>query len=114
MSGQVSGQDVDVQAVQDDAVDSGVAHGDVLLAFTDAVMARDADAIVKTRDVVREKLGDEGVVDASAIILAFNIVDRIADSTGIPIDEGFAKDLRYQVGSELGMDHLKPEERAAR
>jgi hypothetical protein len=43
-----------------------------------------------------------------------NVVDRIADSTGIPIDEGFVRDMRYQVGSELGMDHLTPEERAAR
>ena len=44
----------------------------------------------------------------------FNIVDRIADATGIPIDEGFARDIRYQIGNELGMDEFKPEERAAR
>lgn len=110
----MSEQSVDVLAVQNVEVDSGVEHGKALLGFTDAVMARDADAIVATRDALREKIGDAGVVDSSAIIAAFNIVDRIADATGIPIDDNFTRELRYAVGSELGMDHLTPEERAAR
>ncbi len=110
----MSGQAIDVEAVRGESVDSGVAHGEVLLAFTDAVMANDADAIATTREKLRAAVGDAGVVDTSAIILTFNVVDRIADSTGIPIDDGFVRDLRYQVGSELGMDHLTPEERAAR
>ena len=70
--------------MQDGAIDSGVEHGEVLVAFTDAVMARDAEAIERTREQLRGRLGDEGVVDASAVILMFNVVDRIADSTGIP------------------------------
>jgi len=44
----------------------------------------------------------------------FNVVDRVADSTGIPIDEGFTRDMRYEIGAELGMSHLAPEERASR
>jgi len=100
--------------VQDGAIDSGVEHGEVLVAFTDAVMARDAEAIERTREQLRGRLGDEGVVDASAVILMFNVVDRIADSTGIPIDKGFMRDTRYQIGHELGMDDLTPEARTAR
>ena len=44
----------------------------------------------------------------------FNVADRVADTTGIPIDEGMPYDMLYAVGSELGMDHLAPEKRAAR
>ena len=44
----------------------------------------------------------------------FNVVDRVADATGIAIDEGVTHHMRYAVGSELGMDHLAPEKRAAR
>ena len=44
----------------------------------------------------------------------FNVADRVADTTGIPIDEGMTHDMRYAVGSELGMDHLAPEKRTAR
>jgi hypothetical protein len=91
-----------------------VDHGFELLAFTDAVMARDASAIEKTRDAVKEKLGDDGVVDAAAVMTMFNVVDRIADATGIPIDDSFTRDMRYAIGSELGMDHLSPEERSSR
>ncbi len=109
----MSGSDVELQAVNDAEIDSGVAHGAELLAFSDAVMKRDADAIVKTRDAVHRALGDAGVVEASAVIMMFNVVDRIADATGIPIDE-VTREMRYQIGSELEMDHLTPEERAAR
>ena len=49
---------------------------------------------------------------SAAVITMFNVVDRVADATGIPIDEGFTRDVRYAVGAELGMSHLAPEERA--
>jgi hypothetical protein len=77
-------------------------------------MSRDAAATETTRTALEAALGAEGVVDTAAVITMFNVVDRIADATGIPIDEGFTRDLRYQIGSELGMDHLTPERRAGR
>ena len=110
----MSGTEVDLAAVIDGSVESGVAFGVELLAYTDAVMSRDAEAIVKTRNDLGAKVGVEGVVDTAAVISMFNVVDRIADATGIPIDEGFIKDMRYSVGTELGMDHLTPEKRASR
>ena len=85
--------------------------------YVDAVMAVDGeaiDAIAKTRDRLEDKLGAAGVTDTAAVITMFNVVDRVADATGIPIDEGFTRDLRYEIGSELGMEHLTPEERAKR
>ena len=114
MSGQTVGSEIDIKAVNDAHVDSGVALGVELLAFTDAVMQGGAAAIANTRAAVHAEIGDAGVVDASAVIMMFNVVDRVADATGIPIDEEIAHDERYQIGSELGMDHLTPEERAAR
>lgn len=77
-------------------------------------MKRDADAIVRTLDVLCEQIGAEEVVEVSGVIPMFNVVDRVADSTGISIDEGMTHDLRHQVGGELGMKHLASEERAAR
>ncbi len=100
--------------MNDRSVDSGVAFGAELLAFTDAVMEREPEAIAKTRDVIEAKLGAEAVTDTAAVITMFNVVDRIADATGIPIDDGFTRDMRYAIGNELGMGHLTPEERASR
>jgi hypothetical protein len=110
----MNGTTVDVSAVKDGEADSGVEFGAELLAFSDAVMARNTAAIETTRDSVAEALGADGVVDTAAVIAMFNVVDRIADATGIPIDDGFTHDLRYAIGSELEMDHLTPEERASR
>lgn len=110
----MSGSVIDLAAVNGGDVDSGVVFGAELLAYTDAVMSREASAIAKTRDAVEAKLGLEGVTDTAAVITMFNVVDRVADATGIPIDDGMTRDMRYAIGSELGMGHLTPEQRASR
>ena len=114
MSGQIAGAEVDLAAVADTSVDSGVKHGATLIAFTDAVMARDPDAIGRSREALATEMGPAAVVEAAGVMLMFNVVDRVADATGIPIDEGGAHDLRYAIGSELGMAGQAPEARAAR
>ena len=35
-------------------------------------------------------MGDAALVDAAAIVATFNAIDRVADSTGIPIEDGKA------------------------
>ena len=84
------------------------------MAFTDAVMACDAETISSTRKAIEATIGADAVADTAAVIAMFNVVDRIADATGIPIDDGFTRDMRYAIGSELGMEHLTPEKRASR
>lgn len=110
----MSGTAVNIAAINENSVDSGVSFGAELLAFTDAVISRDKSEIAATSEAVAKHLGPEGVVDAAGIMTMFNVVDRVADATGIPIDEGPISDMRYGIGSELGMDHLAPEERSSR
>jgi len=66
--------------------DAGVAHGARLVAFAEAVMADDLPVRERERHALRAVLSDECFVDAAAIVAAFNVVDRIADATGIPLD----------------------------
>lgn len=110
----MTGTEIELGSVADGKGTGGVAHGDVLIAFTDAVMANEPEAMARTRDAVTAALGEQAVADAAGVIAMFNIVDRVADATGIPIDEGGTHDLRYAIGSELGMDGQTPEARAAR
>src|SRR3954453_10705489 len=87
-SSQMTGSDVDLAAVNGaGAVGAGVTHGERLLAFTEAVMADDEDRLARERDALRAVLSDECFVDTAAIIAAFNVVDRVADATGIPLDD---------------------------
>ncbi len=80
--------DVDLRAVNGAADgDVGVAHGVELVAFVDAVMADDEALLDGAREALRKAVSPEAFVDACAVLGAFNIVDRIADATGLPLDE---------------------------
>ena len=103
MSGQVQGKEVNLDAVNGAAVsDSVVAHEDLLVAFTDAAMGADDALLADKRAELKNALSPAAFVDACATIGAFNVVDRIADATGIPLDEGFAE-LSENVRSELDL-----------
>jgi hypothetical protein len=84
----VNGSEVDLSAVNGERPgDGGVAHGARLVAFTEAVMGEDDQALARERAALRQVLSPAEFVDVCAVIAAFNVVDRIADSTGIPLDE---------------------------
>ena len=77
-----------MQALRDNdaAADSGVAHAEALLTWTDAAISRDEEATAKTRQRVVDEMGAEAAVDTAAIIGNFERMTRIADGTGIPLD----------------------------
>jgi len=80
--------------------DGGVAHGARLLAFTDAVMGADDGALARERRALCTVLSGDAFVDTCAVVGAFNVFDRIADATGIPLDAGLAAssgDLRVEL-----------------
>lgn len=89
MSSHANGLDVDLDAVLDlnRVGDVGIPAGAVLLAFTDAVERDDPD-VGAAREALRAVVGDEGVVEAAATIAAFNGLVRVADGTGIRLDDG--------------------------
>lgn len=94
---------VDLTAVNGGAAgDGGVAHGVRLLAFTEAVMRDDAPELERERRQLRAVLDPEAFVDVAAVIGSFNVVDRIADATGIPLDEALGV-ASGEVRRELGL-----------
>jgi hypothetical protein len=76
-----------------------------LLAFTDAVMGNDDSALERTRADLRAVLTPEAFVDVAATIAAFNVVDRIADATGIPLDAMMVP-FSAEVRSELHLERF--------
>lgn len=85
--------------------DGGVTHGARLIAFTDAVMGADDGALERERRALRAVLSDEAFVDTCAVVGAFNVVDRIADATGIPLDAGMAA-MSTEVRKELDLERF--------
>jgi hypothetical protein len=84
----VNGATVDLAAVNGESRgDVGIAHAAELLAFTDAVIRGDDAALARTRAALRAVISPEAYVEVAAIIAAFNVVDRVADAIGIPLDD---------------------------
>lgn len=64
-------------------------------------MADDGERMASERRALIDLLGDEAFVDVVATIAAFNVVDRVADATGIPLDplmRAMSADVRQELG----------------
>jgi hypothetical protein len=55
--------------------------------------------------LVRDTFGDGGLVDAAAIVAIFNAVVRIADATGIPLEETKAE-ASIDIRTSLKIDEF--------
>ena len=87
-SGEHNGQAIDLDAVIGAADgDGGIPGGDLLVAFAEAVVGEDAQALADARRAVLDTLGEQALVDSCGVAATFNAIDRVADATGIPIDE---------------------------
>lgn len=73
-----------------------------LLRFTNAVQLGDHD-ITAAREALEGEIGERAAMDAAATIAIFNGLVRVADGTGIELDEGvFAASA--DVRATLGLD----------
>lgn len=81
------GETVDLRAVIESGHDSGVAHGEALIAFAEAIVGRDPAAVARARQRLADDMGVAAMVDAAAVASNFERMVRIADGTGIPLGE---------------------------
>lgn len=83
----IDGAAADDDPGEDAGGDFGVAAGDVLVAFADAVIGGDAAQLDGARHALIEALGDAALSDSAAVVALFNGIDRVADATGQPLDD---------------------------
>ncbi len=105
-SGEISGTEIDMSAVNGNVTRDGIPHAAELVSFTEAVMRNDDRALDQARAELRVVLSDEEFLDTCAVIAAFNVVDRIADSTGIPLDD-LMKDATAEMRAELDLGRFR-------
>lgn len=98
-----AGQEINLQSVVDGSVPSGVPHGQLLSDFTEAVLGDDDDRLSRVRDALANTLGTEALVDAAGAVASFNAVVKVADGSGIVVDD-FRKDLANGIRDELRLD----------
>jgi len=92
--------------------DGGIPHGRLLVRFADAVLQGSDDELGVERDKLSATLGAEALVDAAAIVAIFSCNVRVADASGVPIDEANAE-ARERIGERVGIARYQDREAAA-
>ncbi len=105
VSSKVEGQEANLEAVvQGRDAHSGVAAEQELLALVEATVGdRPSQTLAKSRTDLADKLGEESLIDAAAVIGNFQRMTRIADGTGIPLDDMVAA-LSFDLREDLGLN----------
>ena len=99
---------LDPRAITDPEVDPLVPGGSALVAFVDAALSDDAEAVVSARDKLQAELGPAALVDAAGVLGNFEMMNRIADATGTPVGKGaLARTAEWRKA--IGIDRLFPE-----
>jgi hypothetical protein len=101
-SGQHAGQTYDDRFAIDAETDSGVSHARLLLDFAEACVARSVE-LSGRREALRKTLGEAALVDAAATIAIFQAVVKVADATGIPLEDAKAE-ISAEFRAELGLN----------
>lgn len=106
LSGKHTGDEYALEAaIGADPGGGGVPHGDLLNRYAEAVCAHDAGATEQTRQEIVNELGEAALVDCAAVIAAFNGYPRVADATGIPLED-YKVEVTEAIRSALGLDSL--------
>jgi hypothetical protein len=90
-------------ALEGDGSQVGVPHGALLVEFGEAMLGSDEDRRTLARNALFEAMGPAALVDAAATVASFNAVVKLADGSGIPLEEFKARgtaDLREELGLE--------------
>ena len=97
---------MDVRALADPALESGVPNGRALLDFASAAVGGDDAELARSREALRSEMGDSGVADAAAVASNFERMVRIADSTGIELGD-WMETFTAGVRTDLALERLR-------
>jgi hypothetical protein len=109
VSGHDTGQEYDLNSVMaegDDLLPPDITDGALMQNFIEAVMDRNPVAVAVARAELVAARGAATMIDAAAVIAAFNAYPRVADATGIPLEDAKATATQALRG-ELGLEALK-------
>ena len=97
---------VDLDAIVDRSFigDVGIPSGAELLAFVNAVHAGEPD-LDAARAALVDAVGADGLIEAAATVAVFNGLVRVADGTGIQLDDGL-KTYSEADRARLGLDQF--------
>ena len=112
-SGERDRHDYDLRAVTSSRGDSGVPHSDLLRALTEQAIRGEWSQLAETRARAADLMGEQQTVDALTVAAAFNGITRVADATGIPLDDHTAA-VTVEMRATTGIDEYAYSQKSAR
>lgn len=103
----------DLTAVTDRSRDSGVPHGEFLTRLAEQTAGGAWSELQQTLLEASAIIGEQQAVDALVVASAFNGITRVADATGIPLDENTAE-TTGGMRQTVGLDDFSYEAKTAR
>ena len=94
--------DLNIAAIRDPSLPTGVPGGTELLRFVDAIITHSSDDLGIAQTDIIGTLGPEGLVDAASTFGNFEMMNRVAEGTGIPVPPQAVERMKDTVG-ELGL-----------
>jgi hypothetical protein len=107
-SAQTTDVPVDLQAVVDPRIDPLLPAGRELVAFVDSVLAEPEPSAARA---LIDAQGEPALVAAASVIANFQMMNIVADATGMPVGKG-SRLRNADLIEELGLgrfDHLEAE-----
>jgi hypothetical protein len=112
-SGEQDGDAYELNAITDTALDAGVEHGELLRELTDATVQNRWGELEAVRATATATMGAQKTTDALVVAAAFNGITRVADATGIPLDETTAE-TTVELRAATGIDRFDYAQKSAR
>ena len=103
-SAQTLGYEVQPESVRDPSVDSGIPGGNLLLRLVDALLTG-REPLAPLHQEIIDVLGPEALVDAAGVFGNFEMMNRVADATGIPVPAARVERERHIVDA-FGLHHF--------
>ena len=82
-----------------------------MIEFAEAVLSDDTARLQAARQAIHDRLGADEVVDSAGVAALFNAIDRIADSTGAPLEADKAE-MTAELRAEIGIDAFAAQKEA--
>ncbi len=79
--------DLTIAAIGDPTIPIGMPGGNELLHFVDAIVSGSSDDISQAQVAIIEILGPEALVDAAGVFGNFEMMNRVAEGSGIPVSQ---------------------------
>ena len=90
----------------------GVEHEDIMLIIAEAVVSSDPGASTAMRQRAIAEIGEQEMLDAIGIASGFNGITKIANATGLPLDQR-TRQITEELRDVTGIDDYAEEHKAS-